>query len=83
MCMHFFKFATIIFASLTYITPDRYYSLYRHVEIMAREVQRGANSVHGVEATIWQVPETLSDIILQKMKAPAKATDVARTASGC
>ncbi|KAK8990293.1 hypothetical protein V6N11_008999 [Hibiscus sabdariffa] len=30
-----------------------YYSLYRHVEIMAREVQRGANSVHGVEATIW------------------------------
>ncbi|KAL4296563.1 hypothetical protein GQ457_12G028090 [Hibiscus cannabinus] len=53
-----------------------YYSLYRHVEIMAREVQRGANSVQGVEATIWQVPETLSDIILQKMKAPAKAGDV-------
>lgn len=43
---------------------------------MAREVQRGANTVQGVEATLWQVPETLSDVILQKMKAPAKADDV-------
>ncbi|XP_012471187.2 probable NAD(P)H dehydrogenase (quinone) FQR1-like 3 isoform X1 [Gossypium raimondii] len=53
-----------------------YYSLYRHVEIMAREVQRGANSVQDVEATLWQVPETLSNTILQKMNAPAKAADV-------
>ncbi|XVF68954.1 hypothetical protein PTKIN_Ptkin11bG0042300 [Pterospermum kingtungense] len=43
---------------------------------MAREVQRGANSVHGVEATLWQVPETLSDVILKKMKAPPKADEV-------
>ncbi|KAF8018842.1 hypothetical protein BT93_H3665 [Corymbia citriodora subsp. variegata] len=54
-----------------------FYSLYGHVEIMAREVQRGANTVQGVEATLWQVPETLSDVILQKMKAPTKADDVA------
>ncbi|XP_048135924.1 probable NAD(P)H dehydrogenase (quinone) FQR1-like 3 [Rhodamnia argentea] len=54
-----------------------YYSLYGHVETMAREVQRGANTVQGVEATLWQVPETLSDVILQKMKAPSKADDVA------
>ncbi|XP_016715513.2 probable NAD(P)H dehydrogenase (quinone) FQR1-like 3 isoform X2 [Gossypium hirsutum] len=53
-----------------------YYSLYRHVEIMAREVQRGANSVQDVEATLWQVPETLSNTILQKMNTPAKAADV-------
>ncbi|PKI31872.1 hypothetical protein CRG98_047758 [Punica granatum] len=44
---------------------------------MAREVQRGANAVEDVEATLWQVPETLSDVILQKMRAPAKANDVA------
>ncbi|XP_065877357.1 probable NAD(P)H dehydrogenase (quinone) FQR1-like 3 isoform X2 [Euphorbia lathyris] len=63
---------------------------------MARQVQRGANSVQGVEATLWQVskrqplnicevfnlirlkqvPETLSDIIMQKMKAPSKPDDV-------
>ncbi|XP_059626501.1 probable NAD(P)H dehydrogenase (quinone) FQR1-like 3 isoform X1 [Cornus florida] len=54
-----------------------YYSLYGHVEIMAREVQRGANTVQGVEATLWQVPETLPDQVLEKMKAPPKANEVA------
>ncbi|XP_042475508.1 probable NAD(P)H dehydrogenase (quinone) FQR1-like 3 isoform X2 [Macadamia integrifolia] len=53
-----------------------YYSLYSHVGIMAREVHRGANSVEGVEATLWQVPETLPERVLEKMKAPPKAEDV-------
>ncbi|CDP09176.1 unnamed protein product [Coffea canephora] len=53
-----------------------YYSLYGHVDSMAREIQKGANSVEGVEATLWQVPETLPEKILEKMKAPAKADDV-------
>ncbi|CAB4282292.1 unnamed protein product [Prunus armeniaca] len=53
-----------------------YYSLHGHVETMAREVQRGVNAVEGVEATLWQVPETLPSIILQKVKAPTKADDV-------
>uniref|UniRef100_A0A5B6YY06 NAD(P)H dehydrogenase (quinone) n=1 Tax=Davidia involucrata TaxID=16924 RepID=A0A5B6YY06_DAVIN len=53
-----------------------YYSLYGHVEIMAREVQRGANTVQGVEATLWQVPETLPNLVLEKMEAPPKADDV-------
>ncbi|KAK6145273.1 hypothetical protein DH2020_022093 [Rehmannia glutinosa] len=54
-----------------------YYSLKGHVETMAREIQRGANSVPGVEATLWQVPETLPNRVLEKMKAPRKADDVA------
>lgn len=37
------------------ITSCRYYSLHGHVEIMAREIHRGVNSVEGVEATLWQV----------------------------
>ncbi|XP_011082392.1 probable NAD(P)H dehydrogenase (quinone) FQR1-like 3 isoform X3 [Sesamum indicum] len=53
-----------------------YYSLYGHVENMAREIQKGANSVPGVEALLWQVPETLPDRVLEKMKAPEKADDV-------
>ncbi|KAA8549382.1 hypothetical protein F0562_001066 [Nyssa sinensis] len=53
-----------------------YYSLHGHAEIMAREEQRGANSVQGVEATLWQVPETLPNLVLEKMKAPPKANDV-------
>ncbi|MQM11461.1 hypothetical protein Taro_044365 [Colocasia esculenta] len=43
---------------------------------MAREVQRGANSVAGVEATLWQVAETLPERVLEKMRAPPKADDV-------
>ncbi|KAM0053399.1 putative NAD(P)H dehydrogenase (quinone) [Helianthus debilis subsp. tardiflorus] len=43
---------------------------------MAREIQRGANSVEGVEATLWQVAETLPSVVLQKMKAPPKPDDV-------
>ncbi|XP_057772467.1 probable NAD(P)H dehydrogenase (quinone) FQR1-like 3 [Salvia miltiorrhiza] len=53
-----------------------YYSLYGHVETMAREIQRGANSVPDVEATLWRVPETLPSKVLEKMKAPAQADDV-------
>lgn len=33
----------------------RYYSMYGHVETLAREIQKGANSVEGVEATLYQV----------------------------
>lgn len=53
-----------------------FYSMYGHVEIMAREVQKGANTVQDVEATLWQVPETLPDRVLEKMKAPSKVNDV-------
>lgn len=53
-----------------------YYSLYGHVEIMAREIQRGANSVPGVEAKLWKVAETLPERVLEKMKAPEKTDDV-------
>ncbi|CAI9781475.1 unnamed protein product [Fraxinus pennsylvanica] len=53
-----------------------YYSLHGHVEIMAREIQRGANSVSGVEAKLWKVAETLPEQVLEKMKAPEKPDDV-------
>lgn len=50
--------------------------MYGHVEIMAREIQRGANSVPGVEAKLWKVAETLPERVLEKMKAPEKPDDV-------
>nr|GMD12384.1 probable NAD(P)H dehydrogenase (quinone) FQR1-like 3 [Ipomoea batatas]GMD15878.1 probable NAD(P)H dehydrogenase (quinone) FQR1-like 3 [Ipomoea batatas] len=53
-----------------------FYSLYGHVETMAREIQKGANSVDGVKATLWQVPETLPERVLEKMKSHPKADDV-------
>ncbi|CAI9099698.1 OLC1v1036558C1 [Oldenlandia corymbosa var. corymbosa] len=58
-------------ASKLYIV---YYSTYGHVEKLAKEIKKGA--VDGVEATLWQVPETLSEEILGKMNAPPKSDDV-------
>lgn len=49
-----------------------YYSMYGHVETIAQEIYKGASSLEGVEATLWQVPETLPDNVLEKMKAPPR-----------
>eukprot|EP00201_Polytomella_parva_P013267 CAMPEP_0175054266 /NCGR_PEP_ID=MMETSP0052_2-20121109/9409_1 /TAXON_ID=51329 ORGANISM="Polytomella parva, Strain SAG 63-3" /NCGR_SAMPLE_ID=MMETSP0052_2 /ASSEMBLY_ACC=CAM_ASM_000194 /LENGTH=184 /DNA_ID=CAMNT_0016318941 /DNA_START=325 /DNA_END=879 /DNA_ORIENTATION=- len=40
---------------------------------MAEEVKKGIESVEGVEAVIYQVPEILPAEVLEKMHAPAKA----------
>ncbi|KAI4304304.1 hypothetical protein MLD38_039835 [Melastoma candidum] len=53
-----------------------YYSTYGHVEKLAREIKRGAESVEGVEAKLWQVPETLPEEVLGKLGAPPKSEDV-------
>ncbi|KAL2898690.1 putative NAD(P)H dehydrogenase [Bienertia sinuspersici] len=53
-----------------------FYSLFGHVETMAREVHRGASSVEGVQASLWLVPETLPQKVLEKMKAPTKPSDL-------
>ncbi|KAL2341985.1 hypothetical protein Fmac_009925 [Flemingia macrophylla] len=50
-----------------------YYSTYGHVEKLAREIEKGAASVDGVEATLWQVPETLSEEVIGKIRAPPKS----------
>ena len=33
----------------------RYYSMYGHVEKLAEEIKKGADSMEGVEANLWQV----------------------------
>ena len=33
----------------------RYYSMYGHVQKLAEEIQKGAASVEGVDAILWQV----------------------------
>ncbi|KAG6537506.1 NAD(P)H dehydrogenase (quinone) FQR1 isoform X1 [Zingiber officinale] len=49
-----------------------YYSMYGHVEKLAEKIKEGALSIEGVEAKLWQVPETLPDEVLVKMSAPPK-----------
>ncbi|KAJ8470041.1 hypothetical protein OPV22_024384 [Ensete ventricosum] len=50
-----------------------YYSMYGHVERLAEEIKKGASSIEGVEAKMWQVPEILPDEVLVKMSAPPKS----------
>ncbi|KAI8567483.1 hypothetical protein RHMOL_Rhmol02G0125600 [Rhododendron molle] len=50
-----------------------YYSMYGHVATLAEEIKKGAASVEGVEAKLWQVPETLPEEVLEKLSAPPKS----------
>jgi len=49
-----------------------FYSLYGHTAKMAEAVAAGAKRISDVTVDIYQVPETLSTEVLQKMHAPAK-----------
>lgn len=68
-----------IAVSSIHVTPffkqchSRYYSMYGHVEKLAEEIKKGADSVEGVEATLWQVPETLPEQVLIKMNTPPRS----------
>lgn len=42
----------------------RYYSTYGHVEKLAHEILKGASSVEGVEAKLWQVSTLLYAMVL-------------------
>ncbi|RKP13911.1 NAD(P)H:quinone oxidoreductase, type IV [Piptocephalis cylindrospora] len=48
------------------------YSMYGHVYTLAKSIQMGAQKVPGVEVTLSQIAETLSDEVLTKMHAPPK-----------
>lgn len=51
-----------------------YYSLYGHIHTMAQSVKAGIEAAGG-QADLFQIPETLSEEVLQKMHAPAKPSD--------
>ncbi|KAJ4976039.1 hypothetical protein NE237_001145 [Protea cynaroides] len=53
-----------------------YYSMYGHVAKLAEEIKKGAESVEGIEAKLYQVPETLPSDVLGKLGAPPQS-DVA------
>ncbi|KAF3455840.1 hypothetical protein FNV43_RR00482 [Rhamnella rubrinervis] len=47
-------FKQVVVMGIQDLYLNLYYSLYGHVETIAREIQRGANA-EGVEASVWQV----------------------------
>ncbi|KAI8093589.1 flavoprotein-like protein [Halteromyces radiatus] len=48
-----------------------FYSIYGHVYTLAKEIQSGLES-KGVNVKLYQIPETLSEEILQKIHAPPR-----------
>ena len=44
-----------------------FYSTYGHVEKLAEEIKKGAASVEGVEAKLWQVSSWCSHYVYFKM----------------
>ncbi|CAK9150725.1 unnamed protein product [Ilex paraguariensis] len=53
-----------------------FYSMYGHVECLARRMKKGVDGVDGVEAVLYRVPETLSEEVLKQMRAPRKDDDI-------
>ncbi|KAL2180538.1 flavoprotein-like protein [Thermothelomyces heterothallicus CBS 202.75] len=52
-----------------------YYSLYGHIRQLAEAEKAGIEKAGGT-ADVYQVPETLSQDVLEKMHAPPKAADI-------
>ncbi|KAF5098506.1 hypothetical protein D0Z00_002028 [Geotrichum galactomycetum] len=52
-----------------------YYSTYGHTQSLAEKELAGLKAA-GVDAQIFQIPETLPQEVLDKMHAPAKPTDI-------
>ncbi|OWM74530.1 hypothetical protein CDL15_Pgr005109 [Punica granatum] len=49
-----------------------FYSMYGHVEGLARRMKKGIDGADGVEGVLYRVPETLPEDVLEKMRAPPK-----------
>lgn len=53
-----------------------FYSMYGHVEGLAKRMKKGLDGVEGVEGVLCRVPETLSSEVLELMKAPPKDPEI-------
>lgn len=59
-----------------------YYSMYGHVESLARRMKKGVDGIEGIEGLLYRVPETLPEEVLDKMKAPPKDEGIPLIAAG-
>lgn len=53
-----------------------FYSMYGHVELMARRIKKGVDSIDGVEGVLYRVPETLTSEVLEQMRVPQRDVEV-------
>lgn len=53
-----------------------FYSMYGHVEGLAKRMKKGVDGVDGVEGLLYRVPETLTREALDHMKVPPRDDDI-------
>ncbi|KAL3382939.1 hypothetical protein AABB24_002438 [Solanum stoloniferum] len=53
-----------------------FYSMYGHVETLARRLKKGVDDIEGVEGVMYMVPEILAPDVLERMKAPPKNDEI-------
>lgn len=53
-----------------------FYSMYGHVEGLARRIKKGVDGIDGVEGVLFRVSETLTPQVLEEMKVPLKGDDI-------
>ncbi|KAG8364316.1 hypothetical protein BUALT_Bualt19G0116100 [Buddleja alternifolia] len=53
-----------------------FYSMYKHIESLARKIKNGVDGVEGVEGVLYRVPETLTLEVLDQMKVPTKDDEI-------
>ncbi|XP_058105855.1 probable NAD(P)H dehydrogenase (quinone) FQR1-like 2 [Magnolia sinica] len=53
-----------------------FYSMYGHVELLAKRMKKGVDGIDGVEGILFRVPETLPPEVLEQMKAPPKDEEI-------
>ncbi|XP_049345756.1 LOW QUALITY PROTEIN: probable NAD(P)H dehydrogenase (quinone) FQR1-like 2 [Solanum verrucosum] len=49
-----------------------FYSMYGHVESLARRIKKGIETMEGVEGVLYRAPETMSEDVFVKIQAPLK-----------
>ncbi|KAK8930720.1 hypothetical protein KSP39_PZI016809 [Platanthera zijinensis] len=59
-----------------------FYSMYGHVESLARRIKKGVDGIDGIEGFLYRVPETLPQEVLEMMKAPPKGDDIPLITAG-
>ncbi|KAJ0974126.1 hypothetical protein J5N97_016091 [Dioscorea zingiberensis] len=53
-----------------------FYSMYGHVESLARRMKKGVDGIDGVEGVLYRVRETLPVEVLEQMKVPPKDEEI-------
>lgn len=53
-----------------------FYSMYGHVECLAKRMKKGVDSIDGVEGFLYRVPETLPSDALEQMRVPQKEDEL-------